>query len=201
MAIIRIILDYFFLSNGSVLAAKVISSRWFPWGLWGLKIIPPFSIRGPIVLEGCSGSKIGKGFSCQGGLLISGPVEIGSDVSINYGVFLSAGPKGHIVIGNDTLVGPNVIVRSDNHIYSQKEVPIRKQGHSGGKTSIGNDVWLGAAVAVISGVSIGDGSVIGANSVVSRDIPPYQVAVGIPAVSIKARGSISSNEQDPERRD
>ena len=57
----------------------------------------------------------------------------------------------------------------------------------GEKAEIGNDVWLGANVVVMQGVKIGNGAVVGANAVVTKDIPPYAVAVGIPAKIIKYR--------------
>lgn len=54
-------------------------------------------------------------------------------------------------------------------------------------TTIGSDVWLGAGVTVLGGVTIGDGCVVGANAVVTSDLPPYSVAMGVPARSEKYR--------------
>ncbi len=65
------------------------------------------------------------------------------------------------------------------------------QGHPTGKGPIiiGNDVWIGTGVTILSGVTIGDGAVIGANAVVSKDVPPYAIAVGNPARVVKYRFS------------
>ncbi|HYU66336.1 MAG TPA: acyltransferase, partial [Jatrophihabitantaceae bacterium] len=68
-----------------------------------------------------------------------------------------------------------------DHRYSDLDVPIKDQGIVKSPVRIGNDVWLGTKTTVVRGVRIGDGAVIGANAVVSRDVPAYGVAVGIPA--------------------
>jgi len=60
---------------------------------------------------------------------------------------------------------------------------------SRGDISIGSDVWIGSNVIILSGVTIGDGAVIGAGAVVTKDIPPYAVAAGVPAKVIKSRFS------------
>lgn len=68
------------------------------------------------------------------------------------------------------------------------ELPIREQGVTREGIIIEDDCWLGSGVKVLDGVTIGKGCVIGANSVVTKDIPPYSVAVGAPARVIKKRG-------------
>ena len=64
-------------------------------------------------------------------------------------------------------------------------IPYEREIVSKGKIVIGNNVWLGNNVCVMPGVTIGDGVVVGANSVVTKDVPPYCVAVGVPAKIIK----------------
>lgn len=94
---------------------------------------------------------------------------------------------GHgITIGSDCVFAGFVYVNSSEH-HSRKEQIIRKQGYYGSSVKIGNDVWLGGHVTVTQGVSIGDGAVIGANAVVTKDIPPYAIAVGSPAKVLKYR--------------
>ncbi|WP_315861419.1 acyltransferase [Stieleria tagensis] len=75
-----------------------------------------------------------------------------------------------------------------NHVFAQRDMPIRKQGLDRRDIRIEDDVWIGGGVSIAAGVSIGKGSVIGARSVVTRDIPPYSVAVGAPARRIGERG-------------
>ncbi|MFN3492397.1 MAG: acyltransferase, partial [Anaerolineales bacterium] len=94
---------------------------------------------------------------------------------------------GHgITIGSDCVFAGFVYVNSSEH-HSRKGQLIRQQGYYGSPVKIGNDVWLGGHVTVTQGVTIGEGAVIGANAVVTKDIPPYAVAVGSPAKVIKYR--------------
>ena len=88
-------------------------------------------------------------------------------------------------------MGPNVVIRSSDHSTSQADRPIGDQGHSGNTILIGDDVWLGANVVVVGGVTIGEHSVIGAGAVVTRDLEPYSLAVGVPARRIADRRSNS----------
>lgn len=94
---------------------------------------------------------------------------------------------GHgITIGADCVFAGFVYVNSSEHANKKGEI-IRKQGYYGAPVRIGNDVWLGGHVTVTQGVKIGDGAVIGANSVVTRDISPYAIAIGSPAKLLKYR--------------
>jgi acetyltransferase-like isoleucine patch superfamily enzyme len=96
---------------------------------------------------------------------------------------------GEISIGKDCLISQHVSLVAANHSIA-REMPIRLQPWDEKKTSIfiGNDVWIGSHVVVLPGVSIGDGAVIGAGSVVTGDVEPYAVVVGNPARKIKERG-------------
>lgn len=115
----------------------------------------------------------------------NGSLKIGDRVNINHNVMLGASDNGKIIIGNDVLIGPNVVIRASNHGYLQKNVPINQQGHTGGEIVIEGDVWIGANSVILPNVTIGKGSVIGAGSVVSKDIPSYSLAGGVPAKVIK----------------
>lgn len=94
-----------------------------------------------------------------------------------------------IKIGNGLLTGTNVIITDNSHgltNYDTMTLPPRERELiSKGPIAIGNNVWLGNNVCVLPGCSIGDGAIVGANSIVTHDIPPYCVAVGIPAKIIK----------------
>ena len=74
-----------------------------------------------------------------------------------------------------------------NHIYDDPKISIRLQGIRANGIKIEDDVWLGVGSTVLDGVTIGKGSVIGAGAVVTKNIPPYSVAVGVPANVIKER--------------
>jgi len=105
-----------------------------------------------------------------------GNIEIGSDVYINAGcVFLD---NAAIKIGNKTLIGPNVTLTTVNHSVKPSE---RHEILKPEPIVIGNNVWLGAGVVVLPGISIGDNSVIAANSVVTQNVPENALYAGSPA--------------------
>ena len=115
-----------------------------------------------------------------------GKLTIGKRGSFNHNIHFGAA-FGEILIGDNVLIGPNVVLRAADHVFENPSTPIMDQGHQGGKISIGNDVWLAANVVITSGVTIGDGVVVGAGSVVTEDLPEMSVCVGVPAKPIKKR--------------
>ncbi|MFA5316533.1 MAG: acyltransferase [Dehalococcoidales bacterium] len=114
-----------------------------------------------------------------------GMIKIGSRAAINSNVMLGAADKGTITIGDDVLIGPNVVIRASNHRYEKKDIPVNRQGHAGGKIAIEDDVWIGANCTILPDVTIGRGAIIGAGAVVTRDVPPFSLAGGVPAAVIK----------------
>lgn len=93
---------------------------------------------------------------------------------------------GEVNIGDDVLIGPKVTIWGRDHGTRADEL-IRKQPHIKESINIGNDVWIGANATILKGVSIGNGAVIGAGSIVTKDIPEFSIAVGVPAKVIKLR--------------
>jgi len=112
-------------------------------------------------------------------------IEIGDNVKINKGVFITATDK--VKIGDDVLIGPYTVINSGNHNYSNPLIPIRLQGHTTEPIIIENDVWIGANSTILAGVKIGKGAVVGAGAVVTKDVAPYTVVGGVPAIFIKNR--------------
>jgi acetyltransferase-like isoleucine patch superfamily enzyme len=112
-------------------------------------------------------------------------LEIGANTTIGARCTLTA--FGGLKIGNDVRIAPNVMILTTDHEYSKPDLKIRDQGFKQAAIEIGNDVWLAGNVVVVKGVQIGDGVVIGANSVVTHDIPPYSIAAGAPCRVIKKR--------------
>ena len=98
-----------------------------------------------------------------------------------------SGIVGHfsIEIGDDVWTGHNVYITDQNHGYEDVSLPISKQSQPERAVKIGSGSWLGYGSVVLPGVTIGEHCVIGANSVVTRDVPSYSVAVGVPARVIK----------------
>ncbi len=123
-----------------------------------------------------------------------GEIEIGDEVSLNRNVHLNASISGKITIGNGCLIGPNVVMRTSNHIYLNIEKPIRKQGHTSGDINLEDDVWIGSNVVILSNVRIGKGAIIAAGAVVNKNVPPFSVSGGIPAKVIKYRSDAWKNK-------
>ncbi|MBY3239230.1 acyltransferase [Rhizobium laguerreae] len=111
-------------------------------------------------------------------------VFIGSNTVIGRRNIITA--KNRISIGNDVLIGSDVQIIDHSH-GMRRDVPIRLQEAEIGFVEIGDDVWIGAGAKILMNVTIGAGAVIGANSVVTIDIPDYAIAVGSPAKVVKYR--------------
>ena len=116
-----------------------------------------------------------------------GQVIIDENVSINSGVMINTDIGGNIHIGRYTLIGPNVVIRSAEHKFSNLDISIRNQGHIISNIFIEEDVWICSNCVITSGVTIGRGSVIAAGSVVTKDVAPFSVVGGVPAAIIKRR--------------
>ena len=143
-----------------------------------------------LTIQGYHRITIGKKTSIMSGSYLyandNGLLDIGDNCSFNHNVFLGAA-GGEIHIGNDVLIGPNVVLRAAEHIFDNPDRPTRQQGHRGGTIVIGNNVWLASNVVVTTNVKIGDGVVVGAGSVVTKDLPAMTVCVGVPAKPIRKR--------------
>ena len=95
---------------------------------------------------------------------------------------------GDVTIGNDVMMGTNCIIYTQNHNFSRTDIPMNRQGASKVMpVVIGDDVWIGGRVTILPGVKVGTGAVIGAGSVVTKDVPEYAVVAGNPARVIKLR--------------
>jgi len=91
-------------------------------------------------------------------------------------------------IGDNVLLAPEIIMYSKNHSISRTDIPILEQGFDDFKPiTICNDVWIGRRAILLPGITIGEGSVIGAGAVVAKDIPPYSIAIGNPVKVIRNR--------------
>jgi len=97
-----------------------------------------------------------------------------------------SGTKNKIIIGKNVLLAPRVYISTTNRRYDDVSKPVIDQGYvSKGDVTIEDGSWIGIGACILSGVKIGKNSIIGANSVVTRDIPPYSIAVGNPARVIR----------------
>lgn len=128
------------------------------------------------------------GVSCRFGRRVfmdtnGGRITLGHHVRINTGSVLVS--YSSIVIGDDCLIGEYVSIRDANHGTATGQA-MRLQPHASAPIVIGNNVWIGRGAVVLKGVRIGDGAVVAANSVVTRDVAPRTLVGGAPARLIKA---------------
>jgi len=117
----------------------------------------------------------------------------GKDVIVGNRSQLGRGLRAdaHLHLGDDVVMGPDVIIMSWTHDISRTDVPINQQGSIGpNPVVVGNDVWIGARVILLPGVRIGDHAVIGAGAVVTKDVPAYAVVGGVPARVLYYRGGV-----------
>lgn len=133
-------------------------------------------------------------------------VKIGTSSILDRGVDIRTHRQGQIEIGENTYIGPYTCLSGDkikigrscliasqsglyasNHVFQDPSKTIKEQGFIYKGIVIEDDCWIGNGVRVLDGVTIGHGSVIGAGAVVTKDIPPYSIAVGVPAKVIDTR--------------
>ena len=118
---------------------------------------------------------------------------IGVRIGANSGVGVRAQIAPFVTIGNDVMMGPDVLILTQNHEISRTDIPMRKQGYSESRpVIIEDDVWIGARAVILPGVTIGKGCLIGAAAVVTKSVPPYSVFVGNPGRVVRSR--LAQNE-------
>jgi len=111
-------------------------------------------------------------------------VITGPNVFVGRNTYLGAWKP--ISIGSDTLIGAYCYIISGNHRFGAPDVPVRTQGYEGEPITIGRNVWLGAHVIVLPGVTIDDNAVIGAASVVTTSVPGAEIWAGVPARRVRS---------------
>lgn len=118
-------------------------------------------------------------------------LRIGNYVSIDEGCIFTSVPNGTIEIGEYTILSSRVKFYPMSFRFESRDELIRNQGAKVKTIHVGRDVWIGADSIILGGVKIGDGAIVGAGSVVTKDVEPYTVVAGNPAVVIKKRGENS----------
>lgn len=124
--------------------------------------------------------------------VLQGNVTLGENCSVQaFSILIGYGtrdnPDGRIQIGNHVRIAPHVMMIAGDHVFSDTARPITQQGLKHAPIIIEDDVWVAGRVTITAGVTIGRGSVIGAGAVVTRDVPPWSVAVGVPARVMMSR--------------
>lgn len=155
---------------------------------------PALLIRRPAHIRILGSLSVGKGFTSGPGLILdvlseNAKLAIGDNVKLNHRCHI--GVMKSVKIGSNALFASNVFISDHTHgSYSGKNQSSPFQAPNNREiicqeVEIGNSVWIGENVAVLMGVSIGESSIIGANSVVTKSIPAFSIAVGSPARVIK----------------
>lgn len=110
---------------------------------------------------------------------------VGDDVDFAHGVLVTT--SGGVTIGSRTLIGYGTAILSSNHRVPALPARVFDSGHENEAVVIGEDVWIGANCTILPGVKIGRGCIIAAGAVVTKSLPEYAVAAGVPARVLKTR--------------
>ena len=142
-----------------------------------------------------------------------GGVCLGDSVSLLENTLISAN-RGHVTIGDNSWLGPNSVIYGNggvaigedvliashcvintvSHTFNRLDIPMNEQDIKCDPVVIENDVWIGTGATILQGVHIGQGSIIGAGAVVTRSIPPFSIALGVPARVTGSRLTLEDEE-------
>ena len=149
---------------------------------FGSRVIRQFCAK--LILDNCgTWVNIEKGAHCGDTLKLGNGSGIGAKSII----------PGDVTIGENVMMGQECLMFTQNHRFDDLTVPMGVQGITNSRPIIiGNDVWIGARVIILPGVHVGDGAIIGAGAVVTKEIPEYEIWGGNPAKHIKNRGQSNS---------
>ena len=130
------------------------------------------------------------GYKVDDGFRLFPPVytDFGKNIKIGKDVFVNSGccfqDQGGVTLGDGCLVGHNVVFATLDH----DKRPGRRGDMTAAPIVVGKDVWIGAHATILKGVTIGDGAIVAAGAVVTRDVPPNTIAAGVPARVVKTIG-------------
>ena len=132
----------------------------------------------------CLLAKCGKNVNIEKNAEFAYSVELGD----NSGLGINCRISGKTLIGNNVMMGPNVCIFTTNHAFDRTDIPMNEQGMSVQRpVVIEDDVWIGANVIILPGVTISKGSIVGAGAVVTKNVPEYAIVGGNPAKILKTR--------------
>lgn len=164
---------------------------WLVWARGQRSDIPASTqLDGPVRIHGSRRIKLGD--HCRIGSNVelqteeAGSITLGREVRLNRGTTICS--YCEVTVGDYSLIGEFVSIRDANHGI-EPDALIKRQPHTSEPIIIGRDVWIGRGACLLPGIEIGDGAVIGANSVVTRSIPAGAIAVGTPAKVLRSRNN------------
>jgi acetyltransferase-like isoleucine patch superfamily enzyme len=171
------------------LAGRELARRRLASQATGIRIDRTVEVRSPERLVLGTATVVDRGVLLHcGGMDWSAPtsgISIGAETYIGPYAVLFGG--GGIEIGDAVLISPGVVVTSHQHTFERTDLEIREQPLEFSRVTIERDVWIGANATILPGVRLGEGSVIGAGAVVTRNIPAGVMAVGVPARVVRER--------------
>jgi acetyltransferase-like isoleucine patch superfamily enzyme len=164
-------------------------------------------------LQGSYFTKIGRGTAFYGKVRfgsLENNIGVGKNCMIGHDVFLSAQKGSTITLGDNcsintgthlvatvgitimdgTRIGEFCSIRDQNHSFENIHIPIHMQGFTGSPILINENCWIGRGVMITSGVELGEGCVVGANSVVTKSFESNSIIAGVPAKLIRKRGEL-----------
>ena len=112
---------------------------------------------------------------------------VGISIGSGSGIGVNCSVHGPLQIGENVMMGPDVVILTHTHIYDRTDIPMGHQGSRVAEVKIGNDVWIGMRSIIMPGVRIGNGVIIGAGAVVTKDVPDYAIVGGVLAKILKYR--------------
>jgi acetyltransferase-like isoleucine patch superfamily enzyme len=191
--------------------------NWYRLRLGGLgrgcRIEPGVSLQYPSRVRIGDGTGIGRNVTLRANTDHSPGIELGKGVAINDAVVINAnrgrvtlgdrswlGPfcliygNGGVTIGHNVLVAGHSSINTVSHSTDRCDIPVNDQPVVIDPVVIEDDVWIGLNAVILQGVTIGRGSIVGAGAVVNKSIPPWSIAVGVPARVIGRRNGAPSSE-------
>ncbi|MCX7749013.1 MAG: acyltransferase [Clostridia bacterium] len=135
--------------------------------------------------------RAGRNINIEHGAFFASGFDI--EIGDNSGLGLNCRITGPLKIGNDVMMGPDVMIFTQNHETSRLDIPMWKQTAPKKAVVIEDDVWIAARAIILPGITIHKGSIIASGAIVTKDVPPYAVVGGNPAKIIKFRNENSGN--------
>lgn len=138
-------------------------------------------------------NKCGRNVNIERGAQFGYNLEIGDNSGL--GIDATVITAGGIIIGNNVMMGPDVVILTQDHGHDDATKPMIGQGYVKAPIIIEDDVWIGTRAIVLSGIRIGKSAIVGAGAVVTKDVPPFTIVGGNPAKVLKTRDTVRVQEK------